>query len=179
MRNVIFPTAFCAALAGLGGFAAAQTDDGIKVVIGNNLPLFTQCFENARDGETGFEALEPCDQSLQQENLSPRKTAIVHANRGVIYFNLGDFEAAVNDFSASLDLGIHLRAQLHANRGLAYEALRLDALARADYKAALAIKDTQPTALRRLEELSKPLYERSGVPRRITAEAPASNTYDR
>lgn len=144
-----------------------------KVVIGNETPLYQKCYENARDSLSSSDALEPCNRALQEEALTRRKTAIVYANRGVVQFNLGDYQAAVSDFTASLDHNINLKARIYANRGLSYEALQYEALARADYQAALSHDQDNDIASRRLQELEKPLYERSKLPRKITAEAPA------
>lgn len=154
--------------------AAAQSTDtpSVVVTIGNKTPLHFRCFEHARDGDASQQAVEACSQSLENEPLTPRKRAINHANRGVVYFNIGDYESAIGDFTQALALNINDRAKLYANRGLTYETLRYDALARADYQAALAINPDHELAAHRLDELSKPLYERSRLPKRITAEAP-------
>lgn len=172
---------FLAAAAAFGAGRAASPpadDKGAGVVIGDRFPLSTLCYENARDGALGAEALLPCDQSLQTEQLSGRRRAVVYTNRGVINFNSGDYEASAVDFTAALDLGIFLRARVLVNRGLAYEVLRYEALARADYRAALEISPGNDTAKRRLAELEKPLYERTQIPRRITAEAPSDDHDD-
>jgi tetratricopeptide (TPR) repeat protein len=136
-------------------------------VIGERFPLFIACYHAARDGETNADL---CDRSLAEEALSPRRQAIAHANRGVISFNLGDYVRAVSDFTTALDLGINDRSRVLANRGLAYEALRYDALARADYEQALFVNSANEVAARRLEELKKPVYERSAIPRKVTVE---------
>jgi tetratricopeptide (TPR) repeat protein len=173
MARLIF--AIGALLGLVGGAFAEPRGDGMKTVIGDRFPLSRLCYENARDEEIGAEALLPCKQSLETEQLSDRRRAVVYANRGVIQFHSGDYEAAVLDFTAALDLGIFLPSRLHVNRGLAYEVLRYDALARADYRAALAISPGNEIAKRRLAELEKPFYERSQIPRKITAEAPAED----
>lgn len=90
-------------------------------------------------------------------------------NRGVILYNLGDYDDAVADFSTALDLNINVKARVLANRGLAYEALGAEHLARTDYTAALAFNPDNKIAQRRLEELKKPIYERSRPPSRINA----------
>lgn len=168
------PLAF--ALAMLAAASAQEGDGAATIVIG--FPLSDQCYRNASDGVVGAESLAPCDQSLATESLSNRRRAVVYANRGVINFNSGDYETAVLDFTASLDLGIFVRSRLLVNRGLAYEVLRYEALARADYRAALDSSPGNETAKRRLAELEKPFYERSQVPRKITAEAPGDGPDD-
>ena len=56
--------------------------------------------------------------------------------------------------------------------GLAHEALGNDSLARTDYQAALAVNPKNATAAERLNELKKPIYDRSKLPRRITVGLP-------
>ena len=159
------------AIAVMAGAALAQQDEAGGVKIGPAFPLMDACYRMAIDGATGAEGLEPCDRSLANEPLTDRRRAVVHANRGVVQFNSGDYGAAAEDFTAALDLGINVRARILVNRGLCFEALRYDSLARADYEAALSFNPDNAVALRRLEELKKPTFERSGVPRRITADA--------
>ena len=156
--------------------ALAQNSDHetgtIKLVIGQETPLAKKCFENARDQFDSYDALTACDRSLDEEKLTKRRRASVHANRGVILFNLGNYREAAADFTKSLNLGIHVRAKLHTNRGLSYEALGQDAKAKRDYDAALAINPNYSMAKKRREELDKPRYDRSNVIRRITVETP-------
>lgn len=153
------------------GLALAQQDEDSGVIIGPAFPLMEACYRMAVDGAVGAEGLEPCNRSLANEPLTDRLRSIVYANRGVVQFNSGDYGAAAEDFTAALDLGINVRARILVNRGLCFEALRYDSLARADYEAALDFNPDNEIALRRLEELKKPTFERSGVPRRITADA--------
>lgn len=161
------------ALAALAApFTAAAKDPDIttKTVIGRKMPNFEKCYENALNlGGDDFDEIEPCNVALESEQLTPRRTAIVYVNRGVIYYNLGEYHLAVDDFSAALDGAIHVKAKVLVNRGLSYEALNEDQRARRDYQAALAFNPENITAKRRLEELEKPLYERSRPPSRINA----------
>ncbi|MBT8473730.1 MAG: hypothetical protein HKN14_04930 [Marinicaulis sp.] len=78
--------------------------------------------------------------------------AAAYANRGVIHFNIGIYETAISDFSQSLDLGKNYRVLL-ANRGMAYETLGLENLARVDYEAALAFWASYKDAKKRLAQL--------------------------
>ena len=174
MIKITNSACFVAFLSMFSAVTAAQPDNETEftVVIGNLTPLYHQCFDNASNGRSSFDALAPCNESLEKERLNDRKIAIAHANRGVIHYNIGAYEEAVSDFTEALDRNIHVRAKLLANRGMAYEALSADSLARADYAAALAINPKYAVAKKRFEELSKPIYERSRIPRRITAEAP-------
>lgn len=160
-----------AVIAAMAGAALARQDDDSGVKIGPAFPLMDACYRMAVDGIAGAEGLEPCNGSLANEPLTDRRRAVVHANRGVVQFNSGDYGAAAEDFTAALDLGINVRARILVNRGLSFEALRYDSLARADYEAALGFNPDNAVALRRLEELKKPTFERLGVPRRITADA--------
>ncbi|MEM9495671.1 MAG: hypothetical protein AAGA09_06670 [Pseudomonadota bacterium] len=153
--------------------ASANADNGRPgLSIGNGETARSRCFENARDGNIAPDTLTPCNTAINDDALTTRQRAIAYANRGVVNYNIGDYDAAALDFTAALDLEIHVVAKMHVNRGLAYEALGLDALARADYRAALAVNDENVTARQRLDELKKPLYERARAPRRITTEAP-------
>ena len=175
------------ALAGFIGAAAAQQFGGAStqqkgdtyewsITISLDAPHHSACYDHARNGVASYDAVEDCDKALETETLSPRKTVAAHVNRGVIYYNLGEYEAALEDFTHALDLDVHAHAKTLVNRGLTYEALSYDALAKADYKAALAIRPNNQTALRRLEQLDKPLYERTRIPKTITAESPAAAT---
>ncbi len=156
------------------GLSAAQetSDPSMKIVVGSKWPLANECYENARDTREDYEALDPCNQSLETESLSQRRRAGVHANRGVIYYNIGEYQLSVDDFTESLDLEINVIAKIRANRGLSFEALGYENLARADYVEALKINPDHKVASERLQELNKPLYDRSTIPRKITVEAP-------
>lgn len=152
------------------GAAASENDQTpaqVKIIIGVKPPLQQACYENARNQLANYEALAPCDQALATEKLSQRKIAVTHVNRGVIYYNLREYEAAVQDFSQALKLNIFVRAKTLVNRGLAYEAL-----AKADYAAALIANPDNATAQRRLNELEKPVYDRTHVPKKIRAGTP-------
>ncbi len=168
-------TGFLAAMAfaALGQNGAVQNGREetlvFKTVIENTIPYFDDCYRNARDGGADYALLRSCDLALENEALTRRLTAIAHVNRGVIRYNLGDYEDAIEDFSAALDLDIHVKAKVLVNRGLSYEAANAERLARIDYESALAFNPGNETARRRLEELKKPIYERSKLPARINA----------
>lgn len=152
--------------------AAPPKNNEYRIIVQVSTPLAIECYQNARDELTGPDAAEPCTRSLESEPLGQRLQSAVHANRGVIYYNSGAYEEAVADFTTSLDLNIFVRARVLTNRGLAYEALRYDALARADYQQALALNDHEDRARARLQELDKPFIERSKLPHKISVEAP-------
>lgn len=164
-----------ALIASFGGVQQSQADT-IRIVIGGDFPLAKACFKNAADNLDTYEALEPCSRALEEERLTDLKRAIVYVNRRVISFNIGDYELAVSDFTAALDLQINVKAKTYTNRGFAYEAMGADNLARADYETALSINPDYFRASQRLEELEKPLYDRSAPPKRITVEAPKPHT---
>jgi tetratricopeptide (TPR) repeat protein len=170
MRGLAFGIGL--ALIGSAVGAAEVEQPGARTVIGEPFPLSIECFEAARDGASGARGIAPCDRSLAEEALDDRRRAIVFANRGVVQFNSGNYEAAGLDFTAALDFRVLNRSRVLANRGLAYEVLRYEALARADYREALALNPNNAIANRRLAELEKPYLERSHVPRKINAEAP-------
>ncbi len=153
-------------------FASEAEGWEMKIVLGDKTPFAGACYENARDGREDYEAVEPCNVSLESEPLSQRRRAGVRANRGVIYYNIGEYQRSIDDFTASLDLDINVVAKVRTNRGLAFEALGHESLARADYAAALVHNPNYAVATERLKELRKPIYERSTLPRKITVEAP-------
>ena len=161
------------ALSVLALAAMTQNQQGerleFRAVIENSNPYLQDCYLNARQSDADYDLLKPCDLALEDETLTPRKTAILHVNRGVIRYNLGDYEDAIDDFSAALDLDINVKAKVLVNRGLSYESLGADRRARRDYESALAFNPGNDTARRRLEELKKPIYERSRLPTRINA----------
>ena len=173
MKKLIGVLSVAASTFTFSGDLLAAQDSTAKTTIENNTRDLRSCYRNALNGVTRGDPLRPCDRALEKEGITRRQRAVTYGNRGVIQFNIGDYEAAAADFTASLDHGIHVIAKMHVNRGLCYEALGMDALARQDYRAALVVNEDHPVALRRLEELSKPLYERSRLPRRITTELPA------
>lgn len=176
MRSVLFAAAAFPVLSAAPAPAQEERESSVTtIVIGDRFALSTACYENAKSGEGGAAMLEPCNRSLETEALTDRRRAVVYANRDVIQYNSGAYEAAALDFTASLDLGVFLPARLLVNRGLAYEALRHDALARADYRRALELSLHNATARRRLEELDKPFYERSRLPTKVTAEVPPAD----
>ena len=176
LRSITRPLVALSFWMGLGASASAdQTHEwSMKIVIGKKAPLADACYENARDAFEDYEALEPCNLSLENEPLMQRRRAGVYANRGVIYYNIGEYESAIEDFTASLDLNINVVAKVRTNRGLAYEALGYEALARTDYIAALNHDPDYADASDRLKELEKPIYDRSRLPRKIRVEAPAA-----
>ncbi len=154
--------------------AAGQSTQKYRLSIGSPAPLADECYRNALNQLDTYEALEPCNASIETEPLTNRLRAAVLVNRGVIHFNLGDYAGAVDDFSTALDLNINVKAKTYGNRGLSYEAMGFDNLAKTDYQAALTFRPGYELAERRLEELEKPPYERQGVPKKITVEAPAA-----
>ena len=156
-------------------FASEPQEFGMKIILGHKTPLADICYKNARDGLENYEAAEPCNTSLESEPLNRHRRAGVHANRGVIYYNIGEYELSIEDFTASLELDINVVAKIRTNRGLAFEALGYDNLARSDYAAALVHNPDYTVASERLQELRKPVYERSRQPRKITVEAPESS----
>jgi tetratricopeptide (TPR) repeat protein len=173
MRCTRQVTVIIVSIAAITSAAAKPAPNEYKFVIGNPSPLADQCYRNAYSQLDSYQALEPCNASIETETLTNRRRAAAHVNRGVIYFNIGDYERAAADFTTAIDLNINVKAKTYSNRGLSYEAMGVDNLAKADYQAALAFRPEYEFAKHRLEELEKPPYERQGVPKKITVEAPA------
>lgn len=160
-----------AAMLAMAAFGPGSSEGELvfKTVVQNKIPHFDDCYRNAADGGADYALLRPCDLALENASLTQRQTAILHVNRGVIRYNLGDYEDAIDDFSTALDLDINVKAKVLVNRGLSYEAVSAERLARVDYESALAFNPDNQTARRRLGELKKPVYERSRLPSRINA----------
>lgn len=167
--NVVIVSITALAMAAPGQSAGSDARTTAKTVIENSNPHSKACYRNALYGSDDFEAVRPCNLALENESLPTRHRAILHVNRGVILYNLGSYEDAVSDFSTALDLKINVIAKVLVNRGLSYEALHAERLARLDYESALAFNPDNAIAKRRLEELKKPVYERSKPPSRINA----------
>lgn len=165
-----------AAMAAFCTAASAQNGSSRPViVIGGETSASERiaCYQAALAGASDYEAMEPCNRALGFRNLPRNQRAHLYLNRGVIYYNIGDYEAAIDDFTAALKRNITVRAKTFANRGLSYEALGYIEYAKTDYEAALEYNPKDSVAINRLEELKKPQYERQSPPKRITVSAPA------
>lgn len=109
MRTATFALALAGALA-MAGSASAYV-----LVAGGSLA--TACSQNARDGLNTLEAIDQCTNALHAA-LDRRDRAGTHVNRGIIYFNRGAFERALEDFDTAIQLDPTL-AEGHINRGAA------------------------------------------------------------
>ncbi len=101
------------------------------------------CYQNAADELS--ENTGPCDVALDDRATSrtDRKKTLV--NRGVIYNRRGDYNDALADFNAAIEIDDDL-AEAYVNRGNTwFYAGRLDD-AMADYEKALALDVAKPWA---------------------------------
>jgi tetratricopeptide (TPR) repeat protein len=109
MRSVSF------ALALTGAVAVAGLADAYVLVAGGSFA--TACSQNARADLDTMLALDQCDEALR-EPLGRRDRAGTLVNRGIILFNRGAYERALEDFDAAIQLDATL-AEGHINRGAA------------------------------------------------------------
>lgn len=84
------------------------------------------------------------------EKLSPGLTEAM-INRGNSYIHQREFSQAIEEYDRSLALGTSRRAEVFANRGLAYEYVGDYARAASDYACAGAHRDGFPKVERGLE----------------------------
>ena len=101
------------------------------------------CYANARDELT--EDTRPCDAALADRRTKrvDRKKTLV--NRGIILNRRGDYNEALADFNAAIDIDETI-AEAYLNRGNTwFLAGRLDD-AMADYEKALALNVAKPWA---------------------------------
>ena len=67
--------------------------------------------------------LEICSRALDEGTLDAHDTAATLVNRGVVFFTLGNFQAAFEDFNSALKFADDI-ADAYANRGAALVALK-------------------------------------------------------
>lgn len=154
--------------------ASAQTGPSVTIVTGDTLTR--RCYRKAADGAASEYAIDLCSRAHDQAErlgLVRNRTASI-VNRGVVRYNRGQYGHAAADFGTAIDAYATRNPHVLVNRGLAYEAWRpgdahLEALARADYEAALQRSPKHGLALRRLEELGKPYLERTPASRTLIA----------
>jgi len=72
------------------------------------------------------------------------KYARAYSNRGVAYFNQGDYARAIQDYTAAIRLAPHMYIP-YSNRGNAYFTIGQHDLAIADCSKAIALKPSAPT----------------------------------
>ena len=149
---------------------AAPPDTDTRTVIVGGEDRAADCYEAARRGEGSLAAVAACDEAIEGAAFAINRTAS-RVNRGVVHYNGARYAEAVADFSGVIDAGT-ASARVLVNRGLAYEQMgrnerRYDALAAADYARALERQPRNRVARRRLDELAKPVLERTPLARRI------------
>ena len=123
-----------------------------------------RCFRQAQRRRAGPDALRICTLAIERSRTAHNRKAS-HVNRGVIRYNAADYALAIEDFTAAIEDYGSKDARVFVNRGLAYEMVapgdpKREALARADYEAALRARPDNKVAASRLEALKLPYLER-------------------
>ena len=94
--------------------------DAQAVMIYGRDPDARQCFDSARRavdfGGTSRSALTSCTDALEGGNLRTKDRAATHVNRGILSMALSDYEKALQDFDAAMDLHPGYGA-IYVNRG--------------------------------------------------------------
>lgn len=75
---------------------------GSKMVIGGGLAR--QCYLSAENERPSRMTIDECTEALTTEALTPDDTVATHVNRGILYLQLGDYDAAIRDFDRAAKL---------------------------------------------------------------------------
>lgn len=170
-------------LTSLFAFAALFAQSaGSSTVIFGDLRDVRACHDAAQDRDASDAAVTHCDSALRLDGLSETNRRASFANRGVLHYLRGDYAAARDDFTDAIALGGPDRASIFSNRGLAYEQIArgdpaIDALAAADYQAALSEDPDQTLARARLEQLALPFAQRRKLARVSLAALPQAGPH--
>ncbi|MGY8815289.1 MAG: tetratricopeptide repeat protein [Gammaproteobacteria bacterium] len=102
---------------------SANVEDSTSMSVFTNDSGATGCYRAAsiaaRIHYTSTKELENCNIALKQSALSFRDRAATLTNRGIIHMALVNYEMAVEDFSAALDLKPEF-GEIHVNIGNVY-----------------------------------------------------------
>lgn len=93
-----------------------------------------RCYMESRHSWS-FDGEKPCEQAIRQGDLTRRDLAATLSNRGIIRARNGDYEGAIEDHTAALELMSDLVAA-RVNRGNVYYRLRDYDRALRDFEAA-------------------------------------------
>jgi len=117
----------------------ANADD--LVVVGN--PAATECYRATMlPNSAAAASLETCNVALNYRRTSRRDRAAILVNRGILYNHMGEYDAALADFEAALDLFSNF-PEAYINRGNAYFYKGRFDLAIADYSRAIQGKSSK------------------------------------
>lgn len=87
------------------------------------------------------------------------RTGEAYVNRGNLRFSQGRLDEAIEDYDLAINFGIKQLHIAYLNRGIAREALGYLSAAQRDYKSAIAIRNTWPDAIARLERVNKAIEQ--------------------
>lgn len=100
------------------GFFLAQAASAQVFVIGSGLG--SECYEQTKNGYSSFRAAETvCSRALREEAMTSKNRAATYVNRGVLRMRNGDYEDALADYAAALNLKDDL-GEAHLNEGAAH-----------------------------------------------------------
>jgi len=106
------------------------------VVTGN--PDATECYRATMLPYSVAEsAIETCNTALNSRRATRKERASILVNRGILYIPIGNYDAALADFEAALELFSDF-PEAYINRGNAYFYMGQVELAIADYNKAIA-----------------------------------------
>eukprot|EP00212_Chloropicon_laureae_P007731 CAMPEP_0197497922 /NCGR_PEP_ID=MMETSP1311-20131121/54421_1 /TAXON_ID=464262 /ORGANISM="Genus nov. species nov., Strain RCC856" /LENGTH=170 /DNA_ID=CAMNT_0043043619 /DNA_START=74 /DNA_END=582 /DNA_ORIENTATION=- len=96
-----------------GTAASAQV-----LVIGGGLAR--ECYDLVKSGNYSFRgADQTCTLALQEETMTRPNRAATHVNRGVLRMREGDYDKALRDYSAAIDIQPEMGAA-YLNKGAAH-----------------------------------------------------------
>lgn len=121
----------------VGAAAAALRDFSQAIALEPHNPVFrhNRCEGGEGGGGEGWTLGHP-GTPIHPTDRCPTHT---HALRGFCYRNLGDYERAIQDYTAAIDLDPGSAAAAHSNRGYAWRKLGQYEAAIADYTRALEL----------------------------------------
>jgi tetratricopeptide (TPR) repeat protein len=82
--------------------SAASAAHSAILVSGNSAAR--TCYVAAAQQANSSRSLAPCDRALEQGLLTHRDRLATHVNRGIIQFHRGQYDLALNDFDAALEM---------------------------------------------------------------------------
>jgi tetratricopeptide (TPR) repeat protein len=104
-------------LLALGLFAMTTPALGSSIVLGESQG--SACYQEAKFGHSGREALKTCNAALTDGLLTHKDIAATYVNRGIVRSTSGDLDGAIDDYNHALQLN-PLLGEAFANRGTVY-----------------------------------------------------------
>jgi tetratricopeptide (TPR) repeat protein len=121
------------------GAASAST-----LIIGESLGA--SCYQEAKQGRSGREAIAICDLAIDNEVMSRTDKAATYVNRGIIRSSSGDLKGAINDYNKALQINPNM-AEAFANRGTVFIRQANYTKALTELDRALSLELEQPAAV--------------------------------